>query len=502
MIVLEDRQRAVVDDMHKSTPTGGYLNASVLGTGKTAITVQYLVEHDPKVVLLIVPLGTRIGWERHLKIMGWKHPILRIESNNDNLDKLADGIPGAYIIGREYFTLIGTEGWRRWERGTEPPKTLSRHLPPGVELTEDSIFEYMQTKTKSVRGSGKTYHHALTRKRLVDWKHAPVDVTVYDEVHRLQNIKSESFKAIKNHQPPMKIGLSGTPSGNKFQGFYGVTKWLWPDEIPDSYWTWGAIWARVVHDPYTFQKIKEEREPGSFVRSLPGYARLESTLETKLYENQLIVELTPKQRKLYKQMENNAVAWLEENPLVAELPITQRIRLRQITLGVPTILDDDVVDFKDNCTSSKLDALQEFIKDTPDEPMLILMDSAKFARITAKRLGKDARVWTGDTPQREREELLSTFGHEFKYLVATIPAIAEGVDGLQHVCNHIVWLSRSENSLLNEQAAGRLHRTGQTKPVHSIDIIAENTYDEGVLSHTLQLALERNASAIKEHLEV
>ncbi len=414
------------------------------------MTVQYILETGAEVVLLIVPLGTRIGWERHLKMMGWEHPIHRIESKNDHFDLLADGKPGAYIVGREYFTLSGTSAKNREVR-----------------------YNWRKVADK-------------------------IDVAVFDEVHQLQNRKSKAFEHIRTFHPKMKIGLSGTPSGNKFQGFYGVTRWLWPDVIPRSYWNWAGVWAKVVYDPFTYQRVEEERDPGAFVKSLPGYGRLEANLETELHENKLIVELSPKQRKLYDQMERSAVAWLEENPLVAELPITKRIRLRQITLGVPTIATDDVVDFSDNCASSKLDALREFIKDNPDEPMLILLDSAKFAQVTAKRLGKDARAWTGSSTHLEREEMLKTFGHEFKYLVATIPAIAEGVDGLQHVCNHVVWLSRSENSILNEQASGRLHRTGQTKPVHSIDIIAEGTYDEGVLSKTLQLALERNASAAKE----
>lgn len=439
--------------MHKATRSGGYLNASQLGRGKTAMTVQYILETGAEVVLLIVPLGTRIGWERHLKMMGWEHPIHRIESKNDHFDLLADGKPGAYIIGREYFTLSGTSAKNREVR-----------------------YNWRKVADK-------------------------IDVAVFDEVHQLQNRKSKAFEHIRTFHPKMKVGLSGTPSGNKFQGFWAVCKWLWPDEIPNSYWNWAPVWAKVVYDPYTYQRVEDERDPGAFVKSLSGYGRLEANLTTELHNNELLVELSPKQRRLYDQMERSAVAWLEENPLVAELPITQRIRLRQITLGVPTIVEDDVVDFSPNCKSSKLDALQEFIKDNPDEPLLILLDSAKFAKITATRLGKDARAWTGDTTHQDREQMLKDFGHEFKYLVATIPAIAEGVDGLQHVCNHVVWLSRSENSILNEQAAGRLHRTGQTKPVHSIDILAAGTYDEGVLSKTLQQALARNASAAKE-LEV
>lgn len=439
--------------MHKNVHTGGYLNASDMGTGKTPCTVQFIVERDSDVVLLIVPLGTRVGWERHLRMMGWKHPIYRIESKNDNFDLLAKGEPGAYIVGREFFTLSGTA-----------------------------------TKTRAMQ---------------YDWhkvaKH--IDVCVYDEVHRLQNRKSKSFEHIRTFQPHIKIGLSGTPSGNKFQGYYGVTKWLWPDVIPNSYWTWAATHAKIEFDPFTYKRVEDERVPGKFVASLPGYARLETDLDTELHSNQLIVELSPKQKRLYEQMERSAVAWLEDNPLVAEIPLTKRIRLRQITLGVPTIADDEQVSFKPNCTSSKIDALKEFVADNPEENILILLDSKEFAKVVAHRLGKDARSWTGDTSQDEREELLKDFGYGYKYLVATIPSIGEGVDGLQHVCNTMVWLSRSENGLLNEQAERRLHRRGQTKSVRSVEIIADNTYDEGVLSKTLEQALSRNASARKE-LEV
>src|SRR5690625_6753253 len=93
--------------MHKATRSGGYLNASQLGRGKTAMTVQYILETGAEVVLLIVPLGTRIGWERHLKMMGWEHPIHRIEFKNDHFDILADGKLGYYIFGFVLFSIRG-----------------------------------------------------------------------------------------------------------------------------------------------------------------------------------------------------------------------------------------------------------------------------------------------------------------------------------------------------------------------------------------------------------
>ena len=87
---------------------------------------------------------------------------------------------------------------------------------------------------------------------------------------------------------------------------------------------------------------------------------------------------------------------------------------------------------------------------------------------------------------------------EAKYLVAVTSAIAEGVDGLQHATRNIVWVSRSDNRILNEQAMKRIHRQGQTRQVRSFDIVALDTYDSGVLSDQLSKALEMNRTLKSE----
>jgi len=176
--------------------------------------------------------------------------------------------------------------------------------------------------------------------------------------------------------------------------------------------------------------------------------------------------------------------WLEGNPLVIEFPMTLRGRLRQATLGMFSIDDNDEVIFKDDCKSSKIEALQDIIQSRLDgESALILTDSRKFADVVMKRI-PDAVTWHGGVSQTEREERKQAFMNgDVKFIVAVTSAIAEGVDGLQHATRNIVWLSRSDNRILNEQAMKRVHRHGQTRQVRSFDIVALDTYDSGVLSH-------------------
>jgi SNF2 family DNA or RNA helicase len=109
------------------------------------------------------------------------------------------------------------------------------------------------------------------------------------------------------------------------------------------------------------------------------------------------------------------------------------------------------------------------------------------------RLGDKAMAWHGEVSQVKREDRKKKFiDGDIRYLVAVTSAIAEGVDGLQHATRNILWLSRSDNRLLNEQAMARVMRQGQTRQVRSVEILAVDTYDDGVLSSQLQGAVEMN----------
>jgi superfamily II DNA or RNA helicase len=237
------------------------------------------------------------------------------------------------------------------------------------------------------------------------------------------------------------------------------------------------------------------------VKSLPCYARLEPNHNLEVVEETRFVDLVPSQRKIYKQFEKDLVVWLKDNPMVAEVPIAARIRLRQITLATPSIVDGEVV-FEADAVSTKYKALLEIIEDNPDEPMLLLTDSQKYAKLVTDRLNKSKVVafeWSGNANQTRRESAKQAFlAGELQYIVAVIPAIAEGVDGLQDVCSTVVWLSHSDSNILNQQVVDRIRRRGQKNVVKIYDIVARDTYDEGQLSSLVETQLKMNESLRKE----
>ena len=170
--------------------------------------------------------------------------------------------------------------------------------------------------------------------------------------------------------------------------------------------------------------------------------------------------------------------------LVADLPIVLRSRLRTATLGEISFEADGGLGFSFNTVSSKLFALRGVLDGWGAQPVLILTDSKRFAKVTAARMkaaGFNAEEWSGDITTANRSVLKERFiAGEVQYLVAVIPAISTGIDGLQDVCSKIVWLSESENGMQNAQAVARIFRPGMTTKYgefEHVKILARDTYD-------------------------
>lgn len=193
------------------------------------------------------------------------------------------------------------------------------------------------------------------------------------------------------------------------------------------------------------------------------------------------VELSRTQRKMYDDLEQKALTFLGENPLALSIPMELDLRLRQMTLGVPSFNEDGAVDYKEDCKSSKLDAMMDIIADLPeDEPVVVWVHSQKFIKAVLHRLRK-AGISCIEVSGKSRGDFQAMIDGTVRVIVAQHEAMSEGVDGLQRVCHTEIWLSQSNSLVINEQATGRLNRQGQTTAVNRFLIQATNTVDDRVL---------------------
>lgn len=451
MIKLDDDQEAAVQRMLVE-PTKAALCAAQYGVGKTVIAVELARRLGGSVNLIIAPVFTRRSWASTIIGQGVDPALVKIinsttKAGKANLESLLKAEPGWYIIGRELF------------------------------------------RSKQANFINKMSHK--------------IDFACYDECQAWANHRSAGFKLMKHFKPAWKLAMSATPARNRFTGMYAIHQWLWPKmEGHASFWAWVADWCETEDDFFAGTVVKGEKNPGEFVKTLPCYIMLEKDFGEPL-EYELPIELSPKERKIYDQIEARMIAFLDENPLIIKFPATKRIRLRQVTLGeIAYDPDTDEVYFPENMKSTKLDTLMGLINEAPDEPMLIFTASQKFASVVVKRMqdaGLRAFEWSGAVTANQRDRIKEWFvDGEIDYIVATPASIGEGTDGLQHRARVMVWMDRSDDGMVNEQAFRRLYRRGQTRQVVSISIIAEDTYDRGQLNTLIEQKLAMHKVLRKE----
>lgn len=436
-------------------PTRAALVSDEPGSGKTLTATEIIIRGGFKRVLIVGVKDTFDGWLSTLAAQSDGGIVLRrldsTAAGKRNMNDFMDGADGIFFTGSQYLVR------QDWE----------------------------YTPTGEVDENGKAVTERKQRK--IYKKMRPLDLLVWDEVHALQNRKSASFKTAQHINAEYRIGLSGTPGGNNFDGLWAVTKWLWPETIDGSYWRWREEWCETeeVYLPggKSTKRVIGERNPGAFVASLPLYFRFEA--EPVPAPVIVEVDLEPEQREQYDILEHDLMLWYEEHVKVIDMPAHLRQMLRTATLGTMSLIEDDEIHFDIDCRSAKLRALSGILKSWGTERVIIGMDSKRFLKATVaqmKRAGLSVAEWSGDVSTKERERLKAAFlDGSIQYLAVTISSFSTGLDGFQNVCSKMVMLSELDgDEITNEQFVRRLWRPPYNTSFTLVKLIARDTWDDDV----------------------
>ena len=213
-----------------------------------------------------------------------------------------------------------------------------------------------------------------------------------------------------------------------------------------------------------------------------GYASKNSTIK---------VELPPKQRRIYKEMQKAMLAWVgegENEPVPAPVAIAQLTRLRQFAAAyaqIDWVVDPDTgMRVPDKVTlmepSVKLDALMDIIDGLGNEQIVVFSQFAQMVELACSRFTKAGIPFgkiTGAVTGEARREAIESFQRgDTKVFISTIQAGGAGITLTR--ASTVAFLDRSWSPADNWQAEDRCHRHGQTNAVHCIIIQARDTVDE------------------------
>lgn len=417
---LYDYQQVELD---KALAHDSWFNASEMGLGKTIMSCEWAKAKGANTVIVVCPLNTFTSWKNTVQEQQPDMPVYYLKAGTKtvaNFAKLARGDRGYYLIG--------------WE----------------------------MMRTGAVTGQ-------------------KADLIIADETHKQANFnKSDQARFIREFSSPLKLALSGTPAANKPEGIFSTLNWLWPKQY-HSFWKWTEKYWRQVRNGAVFTIVREIK-PGQVVADIPMFTRLlrsehRDDMPAVLPEIPIAVDMTPAQAKIYDRLKEEAGVWLGDDFMSTSVTLVEDMRLRQICLAVPTVIDGKV-SFAEDAKSSKIDALIEVINtdEFRGQTFLVLTHSARIVPTVVAKLAKKGITAAGFTGQSKAD--LNEFGCQYRVLVAGIAAIGEGTDSLQYKCHNMFWLSKHPNALLNTQASGRLDRPGQTEIINVWYTYVPGTVDE------------------------
>lgn len=313
----------------------------------------------------------------------------------------------------------------------------------------------------------------------------PFDMVVVDESSSFKSHSAKRFKALAsvgNHIERL-VELTGTSSPNGLDDLWAQIFLLDGGERLGKRYTW-------FRERY-FQPDKRgadgmvysyEAKPGSEEGILEKISDICISMKAEDYlqlpditYHEIPVEMDPKARKAYTDLEREMVLQLPEDE--GDISVTSAAALsnKLLQLANGAIYDEDRnVHEIHNC---KIEAFMELIESLQGKPALVFYNYQHDRTRILKALEKTGlRIRELKTPQDEDDWNARKID-----ILLTHPASSAYGLNLQQGGNHVIWFGLTWNYELYTQANKRLHRQGQTDKVIIHHLICTGTRDEDVM---------------------
>jgi SNF2 family DNA or RNA helicase len=194
-----------------------------------------------------------------------------------------------------------------------------------------------------------------------------------------------------------------------------------------------------------------------------------------------VVELTKDQKKVYKQMKEEAIAYLDGKVLSSATVMTQLMRLHQITCGHFTA-DDGTIK---NLPCNRVTELMDILENVHNKAVIwshYTHDVKRIIEEIKNKYGEDSVVdYFGETSQDQRSINIKKFQNDdnCRFFVGTTHTGGYGIT--LTAASTMIYFSNGYDLEKRQQSEARIDRIGQEKPMTYIDIISEDTVDDRIV---------------------
>ncbi len=310
------------------------------------------------------------------------------------------------------------------------------------------------------------------------------DMLILDESHKIKTHSAKQSKFIlKLNDKKFKSILTGTPSANSELDLFSQFKFLDPTLFGTSYY--------AFKDKYFFKAGFEGYESvlkpdaQKQIKALTDiYAVSWKKSECKdlplLTEQNMYCELKGEQLRVYNEMQDNMIAFLNDTTYTAPIALTQVMRLVQITSGfLQKTEEHDLVIFKNN---PKLKMLKELVESIPkNRKIIIWAHYRKDIELIHNNFPNQSLTYYGGIPDKQKDINKERFDTD-KNIRILISNPASGGIGLNlSIANYSIYYSKDYSYINYGQSKERFNREGQKHKMTSYHLLVKDSIDEIIL---------------------
>lgn len=399
-----------------------------MGTGKTLVTLNFLMYHRPKKVLIICPKVAMYVWQSEFK----KH----VKNNPYQIITLDKGTSSSKA---------------------EKVKDLKRENTVIIINYESCWRDHIE-------------------KALKDYQ---ADMIICDESHKIKSYGSNVSKYVRQlgKNTEYKAILTGTPVTNTKIDYWGQFAFL-------DITLFGHLYSAFKNRYFEFHpkfpsKIIKEKNMEELLGKVAENSVTVKLVEVKkdlppITEEIIYTEMSTTQQKVYEKLRKEQFIKLEKGEILVKNAMNEMQKLQQISSGFIYIENEATYKFFEN---SKIEALKDLIEGMGEEKVVVFCSFTEELKMIKTALEKEGKtVAVIGNGQNE----LQKFYDGAQVCIVNLLAGAEGIDLTQ--AHYAIYFSPTIKMDKFEQSRARIYRNGQTMPCFVYHLINKNTVDTKIYS--------------------
>lgn len=319
------------------------------------------------------------------------------------------------------------------------------------------------------------------------WAAQQFSLVILDEAQAIKNARSQAAQVVREIPARRRLAMTGTPLENHLGELWAQFDAVEPGLLGNE-----RSFSRVYRTPIEKHGDADKQQRlNRRIGALLLRRRKEDVLTDLPPKTDILrsIDLEGDQRVLYESLRLAQHARVQE--VVQQRGLAQAgivvldalLKLRQVCCD-PRLVK--LAGARKVTESAKLDALLELVEVLRDEDRHVLLFSqfAEMLELIARALDERGIAFlrlTGDTPARQRTELVREF-QEGRCTLFLISLKAGGVGLNLTAADTVIHYDPWWNPAVEAQATDRAHRIGQDKPVFVYKLICRGTVEEKIVA--------------------